>query len=285
MRFITKAAVLMTITSSLLASSAYADNLKPLKGQDALRVCADKYNLPFSNFEQEGIENKIAELFAKELGIPLEYTWFPQRLGFVRNTIKKVDKETGRYLCDLVMGVPAQYDMLATTQSYFSSIEEIIYRSDERYEIKTVADIAKLVESGKQIRIGLFDRDIATESLLKHGLADNIQYYRIMPGHARTQAGRIVEAVASGDIDVAFAWGPIAGYLAHKSDVKLTVTPLTKEDGGMPFSIAMGVRYPDKEWKALVNKLIDKKQDEISALLKEYHFPLVAAPVVKEDDD
>lgn len=284
MRLIIKAAAMIAAVSSLL-SPAYAGDFKPLKGQTALKVCADKFNLPFSNFEQEGIENKIAQMFADELGIPLEYTWFPQRLGFIRNTIKRVDRETGNYRCDLVMGVPAQYDMLATSQHYFSSIEAMVYRSGEGYELKTIEDIAKVAATGKTLRIGLFDRDVATESLINNGLGDNIEYYRMMPGHARVQPSRIVEAVASGEVDVAFAWGPIAGYVASKSDTKLSVVPLAKEDGGMAFSIAMGVRYPDKKWKALVNKLIDAKRPEINALLVEYQFPLVDAPAVKEDDD
>ncbi len=284
MRSIIKAAILIAATSSLFGT-VYAGDLKPLKGQTALRVCGDKFNLPFSNFEMQGIENKIAKLFADELEIPLEYTWFPQRLGFIRNTIKKVDRETGRYLCDLVVGVPGEYDRLATTDIYFSSIESMVYRSGEGYELKTVEDIAKLVATGKKIRIGLFDRDGATESLINNGLGDNIEYYRMMPGHARTHPGRIVEAVASGEVDVAFAWGPIAGYYAGQSDVKMAVVPLAKEDGGMPFSIAMGVRYPDKKWKALLNKLIEAKKDEIATLVEEYHFPLVAAPAVRGDDD
>ena len=285
MRNIMKKALFIAALCGLSLQAAAVGHFEPLKGQDALRVCADKFNMPFSNFELEGIENKMAQMIADELDIPLEYTWFPQRLGFIRNTIKRIDRETGRYRCDLVVGVPTQYDMLATTQSYFSSIESMVYRSGEGYELKTVKDIAALAAEGKSLRIGLFDRAVATESLINNGLGDNIEYYRMMPGHARTQPSRIVEAVASGEVDVAFVWGPIAGYFAGESDTKMTVVPLTEEDGGMAFSLSMGVRYPDKSWKALLNKIIDAKRDDINALLTEYHFPLVATPAAKEDDD
>ena len=52
--------------------------------QDALRVCADPNNLPFSNARGEGFENQLAELVASDLGKPVAYTWWAQRRGFIR---------------------------------------------------------------------------------------------------------------------------------------------------------------------------------------------------------
>ena len=58
-----------------------------------LRVCADPNNLPFSNDKQQGFENRIAELLARDLDAKLSYVWWAQRRGFVRNTIsQKVDR-------------------------------------------------------------------------------------------------------------------------------------------------------------------------------------------------
>src|SRR5262245_58429290 len=54
----------------------------------ALRVCADPNNLPFSNKQGEGYENKIAELLAKDLGVPVQYTYYPDSVGFIRNTLR-----------------------------------------------------------------------------------------------------------------------------------------------------------------------------------------------------
>ena len=68
---------------------------RPPSAQDrVLRVCQDPNNLPFSNRAGEGFENKIAELFARELGLTLEYNWFPQRMGFIRNTLRGRDART-----------------------------------------------------------------------------------------------------------------------------------------------------------------------------------------------
>src|SRR5918912_42004 len=79
-----------------------------------LRVCSDPNNLPFSNDRREGFENRIAELLARDLGRRLEYTWWPQRRGFIRTTLR-----AGR--CDLVLGVPAAFELARTTRPYYRS--------------------------------------------------------------------------------------------------------------------------------------------------------------------
>src|SRR3982750_1541855 len=53
-----------------------------------LRVCADPNNLPFSNRRGEGFENKLAELLARDLSATVEYTWWAQRRGFFRSTLR-----------------------------------------------------------------------------------------------------------------------------------------------------------------------------------------------------
>ncbi|OUR65535.1 MxaJ protein [Methylophaga sp. 42_25_T18] len=272
---------------------AQAEDLKPVLGQTVLKVCADGYNLPYSNKELEGFDNKIAALLSEELGIPLEYYWFPQRIGFSRNTIKKVNQETGRFLCDVAMSVPEHTDFLKPTKSYWSSIEAMVYRSGEGYELKTLADIAKVSKSGKQLRIGIFDRGVTTKPLLDLGLADQIHYFQMMSGDTRVNAGRIVkDALAQGEVDVVLLWGPIASYYASISDVPMVVQPLNELGEAFIFSFSMATRYQDKTWNALLNKFIDKRRDDINAIIAEYYFPSLAdvnpypkkrAP--KDDDD
>ena len=121
----TKSRIFALLVSGLISiGSASATEIKPLPGQTAVRVCADGFNLPYSNKKLEGFDNKIATIIGEELGLPVEYTWFPQRIGFSRNTIKKVDPKTGRFFCDFAMSVPNERGMLSPTRSYFSSIEE-----------------------------------------------------------------------------------------------------------------------------------------------------------------
>ena len=255
-------------------SNVIAGDFEPLKGQTALRVCADAHNMPYSNDKLEGWDNKIAALIADELGIPVEYYWFPQRIGFTRNTIKKVDPETGRFMCDLAMSMPASPGRLAKTQPYFSSIDAMVYRTGEGYELNEISDIAKVSKEQKKLRIGLFDRAIATEKLLNDGMEDQIEYYQFMAGDARVYPGRIVEdELAQGKVDVAFLWGPIAGYYASQSDVPMKVVPLNELGQRYIFSFAMGVRHQDKAWKDLLNQIMTKRKDDIAAIISQYNLP------------
>jgi quinoprotein dehydrogenase-associated probable ABC transporter substrate-binding protein len=276
----------------LTMSAVNAEELKPLPGQESLRVCADGYNLPYSDNEKKGFDNRIAEMLGEELGIPVEYYWFPQRIGFSRNTIKSVDPETGKFRCDLAMSIPEHTDFLKPTKPYWSSIEAMVYRKGEGFELNNIEDIAK-VSQEKPLRIGIFDRGVTTKKLLDLGLADQIRYYQMMSGDVRENAGRIVkDALANGEIDVALLWGPIAGYYASVSDVPMTVKPLNELGEAMVFSFSMGTRYQDKKWNALLNKFIDKRRDDINAVMAEYNLPSLdnvnpfpKKRVPKDDDD
>lgn len=293
MRYMSRSVMMLMLCIGVTTSVQAEEKLQPVKGQTAVRVCADGFNLPYSDSEGKGFDNKIAELLGEELGIPVEYYYFPQRIGFSRNTIKKVDEETGLFLCDLAMSVPEHTDFLKPTKPYWSSIESMVYRTGEGYELNTIADITEARKSdGSPLKIGIFDRGVTTKKLLDLGLADQIEYYQMMPGDARLNAGRIVEAVANGDVDVALLWGPIAGYYAGVSDVPMAVQPLNELGEAFIFSFSMGTRYQDKSWNALLNKFIDKRRDDIDAIMAQYYFPSLEnvnpfpkKRVRKDDDD
>lgn len=264
---------IMLFTTLLFITTLSAEELKPLPGQKAVRVCADGFNLPYSDKEGRGFDNRIAELLGEELGIPVEYYFFPQRIGFSRNTIKKVNPDTGMYYCDVAMSIPEHTDFLKPTQPYWSSIEAMVYREGEGYELNKIEDIASASKQGKPLKIGIFDRGVSTKALLDLGLADQIQYFQMMPGDARVNAGRIVDAVDKGEIDVALLWGPIAGYYASVAQNPITVQPLNELGEAFIFSFSMGTRYPDKAWNALLNKFLEKRKDDIAAIMADYHFP------------
>ncbi len=271
--------VLSKITLGLILSTSFvsAGEFQPLRGQTAVRVCADAYNLPYSNNKLEGFDNKIAAIIGEELGLPVEYYWFPQRIGFGRNTIKKVDNDTGKFLCDLAMSIPAERGMYSPTTAYFKSIDAMVYRTGEGYELTTISDVAKVSKENKKLKIGLFDRATATEKLLTLGLEDQIEYFQMMTGDIRVNSGRIIsEALASGQIDVAFAWGPIASYYADHSGVAMKVVPLNELGTDLIFSFGMGVRHQDKSWKDLLNKILEKRKDDIAAIVATYNFPSLA---------
>jgi quinoprotein dehydrogenase-associated probable ABC transporter substrate-binding protein len=260
-----------------MLSAAHAADFKPLLGQTAVRVCADAFNLPYSNKELEGFDNKIAAIIGEELGLPVEYYWFPQRIGFSRNTLKKVDLETGKFLCDVAMSIPDERGLYSPTKPYFSSIDAMVYRKGEDYELSKIGDIAKLKAQGKKLKIGLFDRAIATEILIKDGVEDQVEYFQMMTGDARINSGRIIsDELASGRIDVAFTWGPIAGFYAGKSDVPMTVVPLNEIGSDFVFKFAMGVRPQDKEWRVLLDKILAKRKDDIANIISQYNMPSLA---------
>src|SRR4249919_4405073 len=122
-----------------------------LAQEDVLRVCQDPNNLPFSNLAGEGFENKIAELFAGKLGWKLEYFSFPQRMGFIRNTLRfKLPGES--YRCDLVMSVPAGYEQASATRPYYRSTYALVYAEGGKLpNVRTEADLLALGDKLKDL--------------------------------------------------------------------------------------------------------------------------------------
>jgi mxaJ protein len=245
----------------------------------AFKVCQDPNNLPFSNTKGEGFENKIAELFAKKLGLKVEYFSFPQRMGFVRNTLRfKLPGED--YPCDIVMGAPAKWDQAATTKPYYRSTYALVYAKGKGFDqVKTKQDFLQLDQNKlKATKIGLYDRSPASQWLARRGLVDQGVPYRILNADPDQYPGEIIEKdLAKGKIDVAIVWGPIAGFFAKRvKSPELVVVPLNSEPGVVfDYEIAMGVRFGEPQWKAQIDKLIAENQTEIRAILKQYQVPLL----------
>lgn len=275
------------LLSSLFAASfsVQADDhdtveIKPVRGQEAVRVCADAYNLPYSNKDLEGFDNKIAAIIGEELGLPVEYFWFPQRMGFSRNTLYQVnDGSAGNYafMCDIAFNIPAGGGRYGTTKPYFSSIEGMVYRSDQGYEINSLEDLAKVNKEHGPLDIGIFDRAIGTKPLIDLGLEDNLRYFQIQPGGTRDNPGRVIigeeNSIESGDLDVVLVWGPIGAYYANRADVPMKFVPLNEVTDRYVFSFAAGVRKNDKLWLKVVDAILEKRKDDIEAILAEYNLP------------
>ena len=250
-------------------------------GEKALRVCADPNNLPFSNNKQEGFENRIAQLFAKELGLPVEYTWYPQRFGFLRNTLR-ARLEGGGFKCDIVMGVSANYPETATSIPYYHSTYVMVYVKGKGLDsVKTPQDLLKLPNL-HSIKIGVFGRTPPADWVLKYNLVGQMVPYQLQTGDILDYTGKvIIDDLLPGDVNVLFIWGPIAGYFA-KQHPELVLVSMQSEnikydDQNVVFdyAISMGMRQPDKEWKEKINKLIEQNRDKINAILDEYGVPLV----------
>ena len=270
-------ALALTLGAGFAAAPASAQEAPaPRK---AFRVCQDPNNMPFSSTKGSGFENKIAELFAKDLNLPVEYFSFPQRLAFVRNTLRyKLPGED--YRCDIIMGVPAGYDQVSATKPYYRSTYALVFPEAKGLEgVKSVDDFLKLDPAVlSKLRIGVYDRSPASEWLNKHKLVEQGVPYQIMNADPDQYPGEIIEKdLANGKIDAAIVWGPIAGYFAKKvKEPKLTVVPMRSEPGvKFDFPMAMGVRYGEREWKQTIESLIEKRKPEITQILRDYGVPLV----------
>lgn len=239
-----------------------------------LRVCADPNNLPFSNVRQEGFENRIAELVAADLGAQVRYTWWAQRRGFVRNTLRAGE-------CDLIVGIPAGYDPVASTRPYYRSTYVFVTRRD-RDLVLTSFDDPRL----RKLRIGVHvvGDDYANvppaDALARRGIVRNIVGYSLYGDYREpSPPARIIEAVARGEVDVAIVWGPLAGYFAERQAVPLQVTPVTpavdRLNVPLAFDIAMGVRPGDTTLERELERILARRRDEIHRILEDYHVPLV----------
>lgn len=243
-----------------------------------LRVCADPNNMPLSNQKQEGYENKIADLLAKELGWKLEYTWFPQRMGFIRNTLRARDPNSDAYKCDLVIGWATGAEMAATTKPYLRSTFAMVYVKGKGLDsITTPNDLLNLPpEQLAKLKLGAFAQSAPVDWLVRNGLTTQIVPYQTMSGDPANYPGEIVERdLVDGKIDAAFVWGPIAGYFGKKvTAAEIVVVPFKPQPTyRFDYSISMGVRYGEKEWKDRIEKLIDANRTRIQDILASYNVP------------
>jgi mxaJ protein len=234
-----------------------------------LRVCADPNNLPFSNAKGEGFENKIAALIANELGAELKYFWWAQRRGFIRNTLNAGE-------CDLVTGSVLGAEMLRSTVPYYRSSYMFVTRAGA----PTIAslDDAALREARIGIQLVGADNPPPAAALADRGLAANVRGFPVYGDDRDTDPGsRVIRALADGDIDVAIAWGPLAGYYATRESVPLKLTTVEPQIDGprrpMVFDVTMGVRKDDDALRYEINRTITKLRPEIDRILASYGVP------------
>ncbi|HEY1259541.1 MAG TPA: substrate-binding domain-containing protein, partial [Stellaceae bacterium] len=223
-------------------------------------------DLPFSNQKQEGFENKIADLIGHDLGLKVSYFWFPQVIGFVRNTLRV-------HQCDLVMGTVAGDDVMQTTVPYYFTTYVMFYRSDKGLSL-TGMDDPKLAS----LHLGVVGRTPPADLLVRHGLMAHTKPYELtVDTRVQLPTRQMVQDVAGGTIDVGFLWGPIAGYYKKHDNLPLTIVPLKDEPGAarMEYHIAMGVRGNEPDWRRTISATILKDKDKINAILRDYGVPLL----------
>jgi len=246
-------------------------------GERLLRVCADPNNMPFSNKAGEGFENKLAELVAGEMGAELQYTWWAQRRGFIRNTLKAG-------ICDVVIGVPTSFELAATTRPYYRSTYVFVTRGDAPVRVASFDDPAlKRLRIGVQIIGDDYSNTPPAHALSKRGIVSNVRGYTVYGDYSQPHPpARILDAVAAGDIDVAVVWGPLGGYFAQHEPVPLRVVPVSPqiELPYLPFvfDISMGVRRQDVALRDTLDAILARRRPAVDSILKAYGVPRVDPP-------
>jgi len=237
-----------------------------------LRVCADPNDLPFSNQARQGFENKIVELVAKDLSAHVSYVWWAQRRGYVRSTLNQSR-------CDVWPGIAAGVDTVATSEPYYRSTYVFVTRTHARLDGLTLDDPRlKSLSIGVQLIGNDAMNTPPAHAIAARGMFDHVRGYSVFGDYGRPHpAAEIIDAVARGDIDVALAWGPLAGYFANRADVSLRVDPVTPAADPrwpMSYDIAMGVRKGDAALLERINTSLERKRRAIRAVLCDYHVPL-----------
>jgi mxaJ protein len=251
-------------------------------GKGQFRVCADPENLPFSNQRIEGFENRIADLIARDFGAKPTYIWWGQRRGFIRNTMNATLEE-GR--CDIVIGVPENYDLVLTTRPYYRSTYVFVYPKARGAAIRSLDDpVLKKLRIGVHLLGDDYTNPPPVHELSKRGVVGNLVGFSTFYSKENPPSS-IVDAVASGRIDVAIVWGPAAGYFAARQRVPLQLVPVPSGKGDLPFTfgISMGVKPGNEALKVRLEKVLDTRQAEIAKILKDYGVPLLDVGPVLSD--
>jgi len=242
-----------------------------------LKVCADPNNLPFSNARGEGFENRLVQMVAQDLGAKVQYTWWAQRRGYVRNTLK--DRR-----CDVWPGVATQVEMLATTQPYYRSTYVFVTRADRHLDIRSFDDPRlKRLKIGVQMIGDDASNTPPTHALARRGIVANVRGYMLYGDYSQPNPpAAIVSAVDRGDVDVAVVWGPLAGYFARRAAHPLTLVPVQPWLDGpqwpMVYDISMGVRRDDAKLRQALDLALERRAPQIGRLLAAYSIPQVSDP-------
>jgi quinoprotein dehydrogenase-associated probable ABC transporter substrate-binding protein len=256
----------------LLALSAVTGHAREL------RVCADPNNLPYSNMKGEGFENRIVELIAGDLGATVKYTWWAQRRGAVRNTL-------AAGVCDVIPGTAAGFEGVATTRPYYRSSYVFVAREDGPYAGLVSLDDPRLQKA--TIGVQLVGDDGANtppaEALAVRGMQANIRGYMVYGNYATAAPqSDVIDALSRGDIDVAVAWGPTAGYFASRQPTPMAVASVTPWLDGpsrpMVFDISMAVRKDDRALRRELDLALESHAEDIRSILANYHVPLQKDP-------
>ncbi len=261
------AQILACAAFALLTPVTASAQTTDLVDRTTLRVCADPANSPMSDDKLAGFENKLAELMGKTLGVPVEYTWFPQVTGFVRQTLNAK-------LCDVIIGYAQGDELVQNTNHYYRSIYVLFHKKGNGLDGVVSLDDPRL----KDKRIGVVAGTPPATIMALNGLIGNAQPFPLtVDRRYESPADKMIEEVENGTIQAGILWGPIGGPVLKQKAPDLAVVPLNQETKGpkMSYRITMGLRPEEPDWKHQLNAFIKDHQGEINKVLLDAGVPIV----------
>jgi quinoprotein dehydrogenase-associated probable ABC transporter substrate-binding protein len=257
------------ITRCLLTGCALASGGAMGAQLSSLTVCADPGNMPLSNNKGEGFENKIAQIVGKALGTGVQYYWRPSiERGLMRTTLSEGN-------CDLWMDMASDTEGAEVLSPLYRSTFVLAYRNDKGIDIKSLDDPAL-----KKLRVGVFQVSAVRQALSEHGVVDNTVIHYLSHNadeQADNQPSYQVQQVIDGTLDVAAAWGPMAGYYRTALHAPLIIKPVNLMENEVPMEFDMTLAVPRgrPEIKAAVQAALAEHKDEIRQILVDFGVPLV----------
>ncbi len=178
---------------------------------------------------------------------------------------------------------PAEFRSRPPRIPYYRSSYVLVSRQDRHLDIKSLDD-PRL----RRLRIGVHvtgDEDSnlpPVNALTSRGIVRNLVGYTLYGNLSEANPpSDLIQAVANKDVDIAIAWGPMAGYFAKHSSVSLVVTPIDvvspKPAIPFTFAISMGVRRGNAKLRQQLNAEIERRRPEIHQILESYGVPLLDA--------
>src|SRR5918996_1474171 len=176
--------------------------------------------------------------------------------------------------CDLVIGVPKAYDPLVTSRPYYRSAYEIVTRRDGP-RVTSLDDPAL-----RTLKVGVQENSPAHEALAARGIIGNVVGYMVNYDLDENVPGQPIADLASGKLDVAILWGPLAGYYVKRQPVPMEMVPILDESPTLPFvyDFSVGVRRRAKDLVPQIDAALARRQADIREILEDYGVPLVAEP-------
>jgi quinoprotein dehydrogenase-associated probable ABC transporter substrate-binding protein len=235
----------------------------------SLTVCADPGNMPLSNQKGEGFENKIAQAIGSALGTGVQYYWRPSiERGLMRTTLSEGN-------CDLWMDMATDTEGAILLAPLYRSTFVLAYRNDKGIAIKNLDDPAL-----KKLRVGVFQVSAIRQALADHQVVSNTVIHYLSHNAdivADNQPSYQVQQVIDGALDVAAAWGPMAGYYKAVLKAPLIIQPVNMMEDKVPmeFDMALAVPRGRPDVKAAIEQALEQRKAEIHQILTDFGVPLV----------